>query len=87
MIASGIIVLAGLAFALVCLAHILGYVEIRSLSLGRSPNAGFLQLRFAWFMVLVFVVSVLLWGAQRWLAFLGIFSCVVWLAIALLPVV
>src|SRR5689334_8523813 len=86
-VASGIVVLAGFSFSLVCLAHFLGYIEVPSLSLGRSPNAGFVQPCFAWPMLLVFVLSIALWSSRRWLAVLGMFSCVVWLLLAALPVV
>ena len=87
LIASGVVVFAGFAFSLVCLAHFLGYIEVPPLSLGRSPNAGFLQPFFSGFMLVVFVVSIVLWSSHRWMSVIGLFACFVWLALALLPVV
>ena len=87
LIASGVVVFAGFAFSLVCLAHFLGYIEVRPLSLGRSPNAGFLQPFFSRSMLVVFVLSIALWSSRRWMSIIGLFACFVWLALALLPVV
>src|SRR6266478_2786846 len=87
LIGSGVVVLAGFAFSLVCLAHFLGYIEVPLLSLGRSPNAGFLQPFFSWPMLAVFVLSLGLWSSRRWMAVIGLFACFLWLALALLPVI
>ncbi len=86
-IASGIVIFGGFLFSLLCVAHFLGYVEVPALSLGRSPNAGFLQPFFTWPMLLVFVLSIALWSSRRWLALIGMFACFVWLLLAALPVV
>lgn len=83
---AGAIIFAGFSFSLGCLAHFLGYIQVPLLSLGRSPNAGFLQPFFAWPMVLVFVLSLMVWTSCRWLALLGLVACALWFGLASLPV-
>jgi hypothetical protein len=84
---AALIVFLGLAFSLFCLAHVLGFVFVRSLSTPWSPNGGFWQPVAVGYMVFVFLLSLVLWSAHRWLALLGLFACIVWLALALLPAV
>src|SRR6266568_257508 len=87
LVLSGAVILAGFSFSLVCLAHFLGYIEVPLLSLGRSPNAGFLQPFFSWPMLVVGILSLGLWSSRRWMAVIGLFACFLWLALAVLPVI
>jgi hypothetical protein len=83
------LIVVGFVISMVCWIEMFGRFQIPGFTGGSwvpPDQRGTVRLLASWFMVVVFVSSVLLLNSRRWIAFVGLFACVLYMTWALLPV-